>query len=215
MKTRIALIAAAASAATAFGGSAIASQPAQQPGTMDASRVTAGTYAFDPAHTLVEWEVSHFGFNPYVGLFGDVEGTLTMDPANIEAAELDVTIPIMSLSVVSEGLRDHMLRPGEDGGDPDFFGANPGNARFVSTDLRSTGATTALIHGELTMLGTTRPVAIAAQFTGAGANPMNQAETVGFTGRARIKRSEFGMNFGIPAISDEVDLTISAAFEKQ
>ncbi|WP_343345037.1 YceI family protein [Sphingomicrobium sp. XHP0239] len=204
----------AIAAAIAVTGIATA-QPQGQPGTADPSAVAAGTYSTDPAHTLVQWSVSHFGFNPYWGSFGDVEGTLTIDPANLADAELDVSIPIGSVAVVSEGLRDHLLRPGADGGDPDFFGPEPGMARFVSYDVRPTGPTSATIHGRLTMLGETQNVAIAAQFTGAGANPMNQAQTIGFTGRARIMRSDFGVNYALPAISDEVDLTISAAFERQ
>mgnify|MGYP001169423235 CR=1 FL=1 len=45
------------------------------PGQMDANRVSGGTYATDPSHTLVAWSVNHFGFNDYYGAFGDVEGT--------------------------------------------------------------------------------------------------------------------------------------------
>ena len=67
------------------------------PGQVDVSRVTAGTYATDPGHTLVSWRLNHFGFNDYFGLFGDIEGTLQLDPANPEAASLDVTIPICLL----------------------------------------------------------------------------------------------------------------------
>lgn len=213
MKT---LLLAAAAATSALAAAHLSAQPAGMAGTAEErAMVEAGTYATDPAHTLVRWSVSHFGFNPYWGSFGDVEGTLTLDPADIEASRLDVTIPIDSLAVVSEDLRAHMLRPGADGGKPDFFGPDAGNARFVSTEVRPQGDGRAVIHGNLTMLGVTRPVAIAAQFTGAGANPMSEAQTVGFTGRARIKRSEFGMEFGLPVISDEVDLDISAAFERQ
>jgi len=167
---------------------AVQEGPPQLPGQMDASRVAAGTYVTDPSHTLVAWSVNHFGFNDYYGAFGDVEGTLTMDPANPDAAKVDVTIPITSVSVVSEGLRDHLLRPGKDGGDPDFFGAEPEAARFVSTNVDVEG-TEATITGNLTMNGVTKPVTIDARFTGAGTNP--------------------------PMVSDEVKLMISAAFEKQ
>ena len=205
----------AALAACALAAVPLTAQPQGAPGTRDASAVAAGSYATDPSHTLVQWSVSHFGFNPYWGSFGDVEGTLEIDPANIEAAKLDVRIPIGSVAVVSEGLRDHLLRDGNDGGEPDFFGSTPGNAHFVSNAVRRTGPNSATIHGTLTMLGQSAPVAIAADFTGAGANPMNEAQTIGFTGRARIKRSDFGVNYALPAISDEVDLMISAAFERQ
>ena len=53
----------------------------QLPGAMDVSRAEAGTYAADARHTLVGWRVNHFGFNDYFGIFGDISGTLTIDPA--------------------------------------------------------------------------------------------------------------------------------------
>jgi polyisoprenoid-binding protein YceI len=186
------------------------------PGAMDVSRVTAGTYQTDPAHTLVGWRVSHFGFNDYFGTFGDAEGTLTIDPANPAAAQVDVTLPITSVSVVSEGLRDHLLRPGSDGGDPDFFGPNPAPARFVSDAVTVYGnGTKALVSGSLTLNGRTNPVVIEATFTGAGANPRSQVETIGFEGELDIKRSDFGIDYAIPMVGDEVGLMISVAFEKQ
>ena len=194
---------------------ALALQEAPQlPGQMDTSRISGGTYETDPSHTLVAWSVSHFGFNDYYGAFGDVEGTLTIDPANPGAAKVDVTIPITSVAVVSDGLRDHLLRPGKDGGDPDFFGAEPEAARFVSTKVDVDG-TDATITGNLTMNGVTKPVTIDAEFTGAGQNPMSKVETVGFEGTTTIKRSDFGVSYAVPMVSDEVKLMISAAFEKQ
>jgi polyisoprenoid-binding protein YceI len=58
------------------------SGPMQAPGAPDAARVTAGTYKADPNHTLVGWRVNHLGFNDYFGIFGDVTGTLVLDPKN-------------------------------------------------------------------------------------------------------------------------------------
>lgn len=193
----------------------LAQQDAGLPGQVDVSRVTAGTYATDPAHTLVGWRLNHFGFNDYFGVFGQVEGTLQLDPANPEDAELEVTIPISSVAVASEGLKAHLLRPGKDGGAPDFFGPEPEPAKFVSTQVIRTGDTSAQIVGDLTLNGVTKPVAIAAVFTGAGTNPMSKAETVGFEGRAVLKRSDFGLTTFVPVVSDEVELSLTAAFEKQ
>src|SRR3546814_11891082 len=83
----VALIAAAATPLVlAQGGSA--------PGAPDKSRVTAGTYAADAGHTMVVWEVDHLGFSKYTGIFGDVTGTLVIDPANPAAAKVHVTIPV-------------------------------------------------------------------------------------------------------------------------
>ena len=188
--------------------------PPQLPGQMDPSRVTAGTYAADSAHSLVGWRVNHFGFNDYFGIFGNVSGTLTIDPANLSAAKVDVTIPIDSVDVASAGLRDHLLRAGRDGGKPDFFGPNPAAAKFVSTRVQPSG-NNATITGDLTLNGVTKPVTIQAQFTGAGKGMMNQKETVGFEGTTTIKRSDFGITTFVPMVSDEVELTITTAFEKQ
>ena len=188
----------------------------QLPGQADVSRVEAGAYKIDAAHSMVGWKLNHFGFNDYFGIFGDVAGTITVDPANPTASTVDVTIPIASVVVPSSGLRDHLLRAGTDGNPPDFFGPDPAPARFVSTSIESTGGTSANITGDLTMNGVTKPVTIAAEFAGAGANPMSRVATIGFHGQAVIKRSDFNVSFGIPfGLSDEVPLDITIAAEKQ
>ena len=162
------------------------------------------------------WSVDHFGFNDYFGLFGDVEGTLTIDPANPSEAMVDVTVPVTSVAVVSEGLRDHLLRPGKDGAEPDFFGPEPEPARFVSRSVEvGPGGVTADVSGYLTMNGVTRPVDLYVRFTGAGTNPMNERATIGFEGRTTIQRSDFGIDYALPMVGDDVTLEITAAFEKQ
>lgn len=209
-------------AATAIGVTgAITAAPAlfaqgapQVPGAKDASRVSAGTYAADPAHSLIAFEVNHFGFNDYYGIFGDVAGTLEIDPANLNAAKVDVTIPVANVTTASKGLTEHLLRPGKEGGKPDFFGPAPAPARFVSTAVKAEGMK-AMISGNLTLNGVTKPVTFEAEFTGAGNNPFNKKPTIGFEAETTIKRSDFGVNYGIPFVSDEVELDISVAFEKQ
>lgn len=191
-----------------------AQAPTEAPGKRDPARVMAGSYTIDGAHTLVAWRVSHFGVNDYIGLFGDAAGTLQLDPRNLGASKLALTIPVSRVTVASEGLREHLMRPGKDGGKPDFFGAAPADARFVSTAVRRTGPMTATITGDLTLNGVTRPVTIAAEFTGAGANPMNKRLNIGFHGKTEIQRSQFGIGYGIPMVADRVELDITAAFER-
>ena len=190
--------------------------PTTIPGTEDASRVTAGAYAADAGHTLVSWRVNHFGFNDYFGIFGDVTGTLNIDPANLKAASVDVTIPVADVTVASAGLRDHLLRDGADGAKPDFFGAAPAAARFVSTSVTlDDDGDEAKVTGNLTLNGVTKPVTLDVEFTGAGTNPFNKKETIGFEAETTIRRSDFGIDYGIPIVSNEVELEITAAFEKQ
>ena len=178
------------------------------PGVADAARVTAGSYEVDGRHTQVNWQVNHFGFNDYFGLFGDVTGTLDIDPANLGAAKVDVTIPIASVANLSAGLTTHLQSP-------DFFDvAKFATARFVSTSVFVDGQR-ATIRGDLTMLGVTKPVELETRFEGAGANPMNKKATVGFHASTTIKRSEWGITKYVPMVSDEVKLRISIAFEKK
>ena len=207
MRFPLALVALAATAPL------LAQSTPEVPGQMDATRVVAGTYVADPSHSLIAWEVNHFGFSDYIGLFGDVAGTLTLDPANLSAASVDVTIPVAKVTTASAGLTDHLSRPGKDGAKPDFFGPEPDDARFVSTSVTATG-NMAKIEGNLTLNGISRPVTLDAEFTGAGANPYNKKLTVGFSATTMIKRSDFGITTAIPLVSDAVELEIHVAFEK-
>ena len=191
----------------------IAQSAPQVPGTMDVARVTAGTYNTDPSHTLIGWRVSHFGFNDYFGIFGDATGTLILDPKKLNASKVDITIPVGKVTTASSGLTGHLLRAGKDGGKPDFFGPAPADAKFVSTSVVAKG-TTAKITGNLTLNGVTKPVVLDTRFSGAGNNPYSKKATVGFHATTTIKRSDFGVNYGIPVVSDEVKLDITVAFEK-
>jgi polyisoprenoid-binding protein YceI len=191
----------------------IAQSVPQVPGVLDVTRVTAGTYNTDPGHTLVGWRVSHFGFNDYFGIFGDATGTLVLDPKKPNASKVDITIPVGKVTTASAGLTGHLLRAGKDGGKADFFGPAPADAKFVSTSVVAKG-TTAKITGNLTLNGVTKPVVLDTKFSGAGNNPFNKKPTVGFHATTTIKRSEFGVSYGIPVVSDEVKLDISVAFEK-
>lgn len=207
------LAAAAGLAALSIGSLQAQGGPPQLPGQLDASRVQAGTYKTDKGHSLIGWRLNHFGFNDYFGLFGDVDATLTIDPANPSAAKVDATIPINPL-VASQGLHDHLLRDGADGKKPDFFGSKQAPAHFVSTSVAANG-NKAAITGNLTLNGVTKPVTINAEFTGAGNSMMGNKLTVGFEGTTTIKRSDFGLNTFVPMVSDEVELQITTAFEKQ
>lgn len=194
---------------------AMAQAPSSAPGSDNPAAVTGGTYKVDSGHTLVVWTLDHLGFSPYTGIFGDVTGSLTLDPKRPNAAKVDVTIPVSKVVTASAGLTEHLLRPGKDGGKADFFGANPGDARFVSTSVAASGRK-AKIAGNLTLNKVTRPVTLDATFYGAGTAPaqMGGQENVGFRATTTIRRSEFGLGFGVPMVGDEVKLDISAAFQK-
>ena len=191
----------------------LSAAPAQAPGQPDQARVTAGTYTSDPAHTLVEWRINHMGFADYFGLFGAITGTLVLDPAHLDQAQVAVRIPVRKIVTASQGLTERLLRSGKGDGKPDYFGLNPADAMFASTKVTpAADGKSAMIDGKLTLNRVTKPVSIAASFAGAGKNPYGGALNVGFHGTTRIKRSDFGLVADFPLVGDAVDLTISATF---
>lgn len=201
--------------ALAAAAAPMVAQMPEVPGKPDPSRVTAGTYTAESSHSLVAWKVSHFGFNDYFGLFGDVAGTLELDPANPAAAKVSVTIPVSRVVTASAALTTHLLKPAAEGKSADFFGAAPADATYVSTSvIPGADGKSAKIMGNLTLNGVTRPVTVDATFAGAGTNPFSKAATVGFHGKAALKRSDFNLKTALPFVSDDVALDITIAFEK-
>jgi polyisoprenoid-binding protein YceI len=193
----------------------VIAQQMAKPGSKSTAAITGGTYTVDPGHTLIQWRVDHMGFNDYFGIFGDSTGTLTLDPKNPNAAKVEITIPVSKITTASAGLTSHLLRAGKDGGKPDFFGDAAADAKFVSTSVKATGMK-AKIMGNLTLNGITKPVTLDAEFAGAGKAPpmMGGKENVGFHAKTTIMRSQFGVGYGIPVVSDAVALDITVAFQK-
>jgi polyisoprenoid-binding protein YceI len=185
---------------------------ADLPGKPDPSRVTAGIYAADPNHTVVGFRINHMGFADVLGLFGSITGTLTIDPAHLDRAQVAMRIPVRKLMTGSQGLTEHMFMPGLDG-KPDYFGPKPADATFVSTKVvPGAEGMSAAVTGNLTLNGVTHPVTIATRFTGAGKGLIGSAVNVGFEGTAEIKRSDFGLVADMNLVGDTVDLTIAATF---
>lgn len=202
------LLTAATLLLTAVTGAFAQEAAREMPGTEDVAGITGGSYTVDPDHTQIVWTVDHMGITPLAGMFGASAGTLVLDPTKPDEAKLDVTIPMSGLRVTSEGFAAHLASP-------EILDA----AKFPTASFKSTRVTVegtdATIEGELTLHGVTKPVTLDVSFFGAGINPMTKAENIGFTATAEIRRSDFGLGFGTPVISDEVALDIVGAFIKQ
>jgi polyisoprenoid-binding protein YceI len=171
--------------------------------------VKAGTYAIEPAHTLVQFGVNHFGFNNFFGTFPNASGSLTLDPKALASAKLDVSIPVDRVSTTNATL-DGELKSADW-----FDAAKYPTIRFVSTQVTQTGARTARITGTVTMHGVSKPMTLNATFGGAGVNPMSKTFTAGFQATGTLNRSDFGVTKYVPMVSDAVTLNITAAFEQK
>jgi polyisoprenoid-binding protein YceI len=184
--------------------------PKEAPGAPDPSRAVAGVYQVDPDHTQVVFTIGHLGFSEYTGMFTHPTGTLTLDPKNPAADKVDVSFPIAKVLTTSPELDKHLQTA-------DFFdAAKYPTGRFVSTKVTATGDGSATIDGNLTLHGVTKPVTLDVRFVGAGDMVMGPpVPNLGFAATTTIKRSDFGISYGIPLVSDDVLLTINAAFAKQ
>ena len=159
-------------------------------------------YAIEPNHTSVLWTANHFGFSNVSGKFTDIEGAIVFDEKEPKKSSVDVTIKISGLNSGIAKLDEHLKSK-------DFFDvANFLTAKFVSKKIIVTGKNKAKIEGELTLLNITKPLVLNAVFNKVGVNPLNQKETIGFSAEAEINRSDFGIKYAVPNVSDKVKLVI-------
>jgi polyisoprenoid-binding protein YceI len=183
--------------------------PALAAAASNPAAVSPGAYKVEPTHTRVLFAVSHMGFTTWYGDFTGASGALQLDPQAPARSHVEVSVPTASVTSTNAKLDGELKGP-------DWLDA----ARFPTMTFRSrqvtpTGPNTADVAGDLTLHGVTRPVTLQARFNAAGANPLDNAYTVGFEVSGKIKRSDFGVAKYVPLVGDEVDLIISAAFEKQ
>ena len=191
--------------AAAVAGSALAQPMAP---SRDPAQVQAGTYKVGSAHTRVVFTVSHLGFTDYYGQFNGINGQLNLDAANPDKSAVEITIPTDSVDTSNSVLNGELK-------DPTWFdAAKYPTITFKSAKVVRTGKDTADVIGDLTFHGVTKPVTLKAKFNAAGPHPMSKKYTIGFNASAHLKRSEFNQTKYLPLIGDDVDLMISAEFEK-
>jgi polyisoprenoid-binding protein YceI len=163
------------------------------------SAALASSYTIDPAHTFPHFSINHLGFSTMRGRFDSTSGKLNLDMEKKTAA-VDITIDANSIST-GFAKRDQHLRS------PDFLNAAEyPEIKFTSTKVTFNGDKSAKVEGNLTIAGATKPVTLNVHSINCGRNPMNKKEMCGFDASTKIKRSDFGVNYGLPAIGDEMEM---------
>ena len=176
-----------------------------------ASDVPAGTYKIDPTHASLTWKVSHMGMSNYTARFTKLDATLAFDPAKPETAKLTATVDPTSIRtdypfVEKENFDKVLVESAK------WFNAGVAKTiTFNSTAVKMTGAKTADVTGDLTLLGVTKPVVLKVTFNGGmKEHPFTKKPAIGFSATGVVKRSEFGMGNAIPVVGDDVTLLIEA-----
>ena len=156
-----------------------------------ATAAQAAEYRIDPAHSFVQFRISHLGFSWMIGTFDKVSGGFIFDPAAGPAGQ-KISVEIDTASVdTSHAERDKHLRSA------DFLNVRKyPKATFVSTGYEG-NARGGTMKGKLTLMGVTRPVAVAVRKVGEGKDPWG-GYRAGFEGTATLNRRAFGagMNLG-------------------
>lgn len=175
-----------------------------------AAQAAPEQFVFDDTHTDILFAVSHLGFSKTYGRFNRSEGLITLDASNPENSSVEVTIDASSIDSNLQKRDDH-LRGG------DFFNvATHPTITYKSTEISVTGENTAMVTGDLTMLGVTKPVTLDVTLNKAGPSPAAPDKTVaGFSATATLKRSDFGMTYGLPVLGDEVEMIFEIEAFKQ
>ncbi len=173
-------------------------------GALTSNSFAAEKYSFEPSHSGITWSANHFGFSNPSGKFTDVAGTIIFDEKNPQKSSVEVTIGLASVSTGLPKFDEHLRSK-------DFFDVtNFPKAKFVSKKIVVTDKNKAKITGDLTLLKITKPVTLDVTFNKSGVNPINQKQSIGFSATTVITRSEFGINYAIPGVSDQVNITIEA-----
>ena len=169
------------------------------------------SYTLDPTHTYPQFEVDHLGVSTMRGFFRKSTGKFVIDhAAKTGSVEINVETASVDTGDSDKGsrprARDDHLRTA------DFFNvAEFPRMTFKSTGVKFAGENPAEIAGQLTLLGVTKPLTLKVDRWICKDNPMSKKPMCGGNASATLKRSDFGMKYGIPAIGD--DLKLSFEFE--
>jgi polyisoprenoid-binding protein YceI len=153
-------------------------------------------------------------------LFREFEGELTFDDKNPTATKVKLSIKTDSIDTRDNKRADGARSRDEHLRSPDFFNAKEfATMTFESTKVETTDGKSGKLHGNLTLLGQTKPVTLDVTFNKMAPHPLPQYKkvmTAGFSLRGTIKRSDFGMKFAVPAVGDDIALMLEVeAMEKQ
>jgi polyisoprenoid-binding protein YceI len=173
------------------------------------------TYNLDPYHTFANFSLDHLGLATIYGRFDKNSGKFTMDrAAKTGSVEFNVETASVTTGDNDKGprarSRDEHLRSA------DFFNvAEFPRMTFKSTAVHWGSEYPTSIDGNLTLLGTTKPVTLKLERFKCNPGTPPRKDRCGGNAVGTIKRSDFGMKTGIPSIGDEIALNVMFEGDKQ
>lgn len=161
-------------------------------------------YEFDKEHTNIMFYANHIGFSNMMGRFTEFSGGFHFDPKQPEQSSVGVTLKPTGIQTSSSAL-DRELQS-----EHFFHSSQFPSIRFKSTGIKVTGKNTGDVTGDLTLLGITKPVVLHVRFNKADYHPITNQFVAGFSADTVIHRSDFGMDYLVPMVSNDIRLEIEA-----
>ena len=162
----------------------------------------ADDYKLEPVHTQILFFGDHLGFSKSQGEFLQFDGTFSFDPENPKASIVQVTIQTSSIDMDNQKWNDHMMNE-------DFFDVEKfPTMTFKSTHVENISENNMDIVGDLTILDVTHPVTLKVTHNKSGVHPFSGKFIAGFSATTTIKRSMFGMTYGLPALGDDIEVRL-------
>ncbi len=160
-------------------------------------------YAIDPVHSAVLFRVMHMEIGACWGWFREFEGTLTVDTDDPSTASLSMKVNVASIDT-GHAYRDGILR------EKGFFHTDEyPDMVYESREVEVLGDGRMVLRGDLTWREITKPVDCTVRKLGEGTFGPREYR-VGYEGEFSIRRSDFGVAFGIPDVAgDEVRVTVA------
>lgn len=161
----------------------------------------ADNYSLDPVHCSATFKALHLGVSRVRGRFNDVSGKASFDEKDAAKSSIEVQIKAESVDTGNAD-RDKHLRS------PDFFNAK----QFTTLSFKSTKVEKSdkgyQITGDLTIHGVTKAITVPFEIVGKGKG-MKGEERIGGETTFTIKRSDYGMNFMVGPVGDEIEISVS------
>lgn len=148
-------------------------------------------WQIDPAHSSISAAVKHMMLTTVRGAFSGASGVIDFDPARPEAGGVELRIPAASVNTGDEK-RDGHLRSA------DFLDAEAHpDIVFKSTKVTPKGKNAFVVDGDLTIRGSTNPVAVNVQLVGIAADP-RAGQRAGFDATFSFDRTQWGLTWNMP-----------------
>jgi len=167
------------------------------------------SWTIDPVHTHISFSARHMMVTTVRGQFRQYRGTAKLDHADFTRSSFEGEIDVASIDTGNSQRDDHLRND-------DFFDApNHPKITFKSTRIEPKGEGEYVVHGDITIRGVTKPLALDVEFHGVSKNPWGQT-VAGLSARATINRKDFGVNYnavleaGGVAVSEKVKIEIDA-----